>query len=275
MDKGVTNQAAHRQGRQKAIMNFQGKGSPLSDDGMDEVCDTLGVSESEVWAVLAVETRGFGFLTDRRPQILFERHVFHRLTKGVHDNGNSDISNPKAGGYIGGGGEYARLEKPMNLDKTAALQSASWGIGQIMGFNFKVAGFDSTEKLVASMVNDEDSQLQAMANFIKGNNLADSMQRNNWVSFARRYNGPEFKRNEYDTRLAAAHAKFKVMLPDLRLRTAQAALQYLGLDPGPIDGIRGRRTFSALIRFQEQQGLAETGLLDQDTSERLVEKVFP
>ncbi|MNP17540.1 putative peptidoglycan binding domain protein [compost metagenome] len=125
------------------------------------------------------------------------------------------------------------------------------------------------------MVKDENSQLLAMANFIKGNNLAGALQRNNWVSFARGYNGPEFKRNEYDARLAAAHAKFKVMLPDLSLRTAQAALQYLGMDPGPIDGIRGRRTFSALIRFQEQEGLAETGLLDQDTLERLVEKVFP
>ncbi|MCY1402414.1 N-acetylmuramidase [compost metagenome] len=256
-------------------MNFQGKGRPLSDEGMDEVCDTLGITESEVWAVLTVETRGFGFLTDRRPQILFERHVFHRLTKGAHAAGNADISNPKAGGYIGGAGEYGRLEKAMQLDKTAALQSASWGIGQVMGFNFKVAGFASTDKLVAGMVKDENSQLLAMANFIKGNNLAGALQRNNWVSFARGYNGPEFKRNEYDSRLAAAHAKFKVMLPDLSLRTAQAALQYLGMDPGPIDGIRGRRTFSALIRFQEQEGLAETGLLDQDTLERLVAKVFP
>jgi hypothetical protein len=255
-------------------MNFQGKGSPLSDAGMDEVCDTLGVSESEIWAVLTVETRGFGFLADRRPQILFERHVFHRLTNGAHDNANADISKSKAGGYIGGSGEYGRLEKAMQLDKTAALQSASWGIGQIMGFNFKVAGYGSTDKLVAGMVKDENAQLQAMANFIKGNNLAGALQRNNWVSFARGYNGEGFKRNEYDTRLAAAHAKFKVSLPDLSLRTAQAALQYLGMDPGPIDGIRGRRTFSALIRFQEEEGLGETGLLDQDTLERLVAKVF-
>jgi len=255
-------------------MNFQGKGSPLSDAGMDEVCDTLGVSESEIWAVLTVETRGFGFLADRRPQILFERHVFHRLTNGAHDNANADISKSKAGGYIGGSGEYGRLEKAMQLDKTAALQSASWGIGQIMGFNFKVAGYGSTDKLVAGMVKDENAQLQAMANFIRGNNLAGALQRNNWVSFARGYNGEGFKRNEYDTRLAAAHAKFKVSLPDLSLRTAQAALQYLGMDPGPIDGIRGRRTFSALIRFQEEEGLGETGLLDQDTLERLVAKVF-
>jgi hypothetical protein len=254
-------------------MNFQGKGSPLNDEGMNEVCDTLGVSESEIWAVLTVETRGFGFLADRRPQILFERHVFHRLTQGAHDS-NADISKSKAGGYIGGADEYGRLEKAMQLDKTAALQSASWGIGQVMGFNFKAAGFDSVDKLVAGMVKDENSQLQAMANFIKNNNLAGALQRNNWVSFARTYNGGEFKRNEYDTRLAAAHAKFKVTLPDLSLRTAQVALQYLGMDPGPIDGIRGRRTFSALIRFQETQGIAETGLLDQDTLERLLAKAF-
>lgn len=255
-------------------MNYQGKGRPLTDDGMDEVCDTLGVTEPEVWAVLTVETRGFGFLTDRRPQILFERHVFHRLTKAAHDNGNPDVSNAKAGGYIGGAGEYDRLEKAISLDKSAALQSASWGIGQVMGFNFKIAGYVSTDKFVAGMVKDENSQLLAMANFIKGNNLAAALQRNNWVSFARSYNGPDFKRNEYDTRLAAAHAKFKVMLPDLQLRTAQAALKYLGMDPGPIDGIRGRRTFSALINFQQQESLAETGLLDQDTLERLEKKVF-
>ena len=41
-------------------MNFWGQGRPLSDEGMDQVCGTLGVSEPEVWAALTVETRGFG-----------------------------------------------------------------------------------------------------------------------------------------------------------------------------------------------------------------------
>ena len=52
-------------------MEFQDKGLPLSDEGMDQICELLGVNEPEVWAVLTVETRGFGFLKDRRPQILF------------------------------------------------------------------------------------------------------------------------------------------------------------------------------------------------------------
>jgi peptidoglycan hydrolase-like protein with peptidoglycan-binding domain len=125
------------------------------------------------------------------------------------------------------------------------------------------------------MVKDEDSQLLAMANFIKGNGLDGALRRQNWTSFARGYNGKDFKKNEYDTRLAAAHAKYKTILPDLGLRTAQAGLLYLGINPGPIDGLRGRRTRSALIQFQETHGLPATGELDDETEAKLLSEAFP
>jgi len=256
-------------------MRFRNQGRPLNDEGMDHICSTLGVSESEVWAVLAVETHGFGFLKDRRPQILFERHIFHKLTKGTHDTGHEDISNAKPGGYVGGVGEFPRLEKAMKLNRESALQSVSWGIGQVMGFNYKVAGFDSIDAMVADMVKDENLQLRAMANFIKGNGLAGALQRKNWVSFARGYNGADFKKNDYDMRLSAAHAKYEISLPELVLRIAQVALTYLDFDPGPIDGFRGRRTRSALMLFQERHGLPETGDLDRDTESTLLTEAFP
>src|SRR5262245_58516234 len=122
-------------------MEFQAKGRPFDRDGMRRTCDLLGVSDIEIWTVLAVETKGFGFLSDRRPQILFERHIFHKLTNGRHDAGNADISNTTPGGYVGGAGEYPRLEKAIALDREAALKSASWGGGQVMGFNHEIAGF--------------------------------------------------------------------------------------------------------------------------------------
>lgn len=133
-------------------MNFQGQGRPLNNEGMSQICSTLGVSEPEVWAVLTVETRGFGYLQNRCPQILFERHIFHKLTNGEYDDGNADISNGKAGGYVGGQGEYDRLGKAMKLDWENALQSASWGIGQVMGFNYKVAGFGTVDAMIQKMI---------------------------------------------------------------------------------------------------------------------------
>jgi hypothetical protein len=161
------------------------------------------------------------------------------------------------------------------VDRDAALQSASWGIGQVMGYNYSVAGFATLDEIVAAMVKDEESQLLATASFIKSNGLDGALRRQDWVAFARGYNGRDFKSNDYDARLAAAHAKWKTILPDLELRVAQAALLYLGLDPGVIDGLRGRRTRSALIEFQSKHELSPTGELDDATESILLAAAFP
>jgi peptidoglycan hydrolase-like protein with peptidoglycan-binding domain len=39
------------------------------------------------------------------------------------------------------------------------------------------------------------------------------------------------------------------------VRSVQVALEDAGYDPGPIDGIIGRRTAAALVAFQKSKGL--------------------
>ncbi|MBV9181216.1 MAG: DUF3380 domain-containing protein, partial [Acidobacteria bacterium] len=126
---------------------FQGNAKPLSADGLAKAATTLGVYAAEIWTVLAVETCGCGYLPDRRPQILYERHIFHRLTGGKYDDG--DISDPNPGGYgPRGAPQYDRLAKAMQEDRNAALESTSWGIAQIMGMNYALAGFENVEAMV-------------------------------------------------------------------------------------------------------------------------------
>jgi hypothetical protein len=105
---------------------------------------------------------GCGYLSDRRPIILFERHIFHHQTTGVYDESNPSISSAVPGGYRGGAAEYERLQEAMMLNEHAALNSVSWGIGQIMGMNSGLVGFQSVESMVAAMVDDEDAQLGEM-----------------------------------------------------------------------------------------------------------------
>lgn len=257
-------------------MEFSGKGAPISGAGMAKVCDTLDVGEPEIWAVLTVETRGFGYLPDRRPQILFERHWFSRLTNRRFDDAHPDISNRSPGGYKGGAAEYARLAQARALDEEAALKSASWGLPQIMGFNHAAAGFDTAAGLVTALVDTEDAQLKALGTFIRANSkMLRALQQHDWASFAAAYNGKDFRKNHYDSRLQAAHAKAKSMIPDLGLRAAQVALTYLSMDPGPVDGLPGRRTAGALGDFQASQGLPATGILDEETETRLMALAFP
>lgn len=53
------------------------------------------------------------------------------------------------------------------------------------------------------------------------------------------------------------------------IRQAQRALKDKGHDPGPIDGVLGRRTRAALRHYQQAEGLNVTGQLDTETGARL------
>lgn len=241
---------------------FQGNGFAMSSDGLADVASSLAVHAAEIWAVLQVETSGCGYLPDRRPQILFERHIFHRLTNGQFDD--SQISDPSPGGYgPPGAHQYDRLAAAIALNRNAALQSASWGIGQIMGENFNQAGFQTVEDMVAAMSNSEDQQLRAIAAFLVSKGLHRSLQAHDWTTFAKGYNGPNFAINRYDIKLNAEFQKYSAgAFPDLTVRAAQLYLTYLGFHPGPPDGVEGSRTVAALAEFQTAQGITNSDTID-------------
>ena len=54
-----------------------------------------------------------------------------------------------------------------------------------------------------------------------------------------------------------------------RVRAAQSALQGMGYNPGPVDGVMGGRTAAAIRNFQRAQRLPETGTLTPETLQRL------
>lgn len=246
---------------------FEGKGRPLTENGLRTARRALGIDLPTLWAVMTVETRGCGFLPSRRPVILFERHIFHQRTAGRFDTRAPDLSHPRAGGYgTGGEGQHARLARAVALDRRAALESTSWGLGQVMGFNARIAGYRSVETMVRAMTLGEDSQLKAMMGFIQSEGLAAALKRRDWAGFAYRYNGTDYQRNRYDERLALAHARYAAgPLPSLEVRGAQMYLGFLGYDPRGVDGWFGSGTQAAVQRFQQAQGMAVTGRLDSAT----------
>ncbi len=101
-------------------------------------------------AVNEVESSGQGFSGDK-PKILFEGHIFwrrlkeHGLDPKNHRSGNEDIlySSWTRDHYIGGEGEHLRLNKAKLIHEDAALESASWGLFQIMGFRWESLGYKS------------------------------------------------------------------------------------------------------------------------------------
>jgi hypothetical protein len=183
---------------------------PLTDNDFKRASDQLGCEVAAIKAVSEVESGPYGaFLPDGKPVILFERHLFSRLTKKKYDARHPDISNPKAGGYGKVAEQHARLEKAAALDKEAAEQACSWGRFQVLGTNWKALGYASLQEFVVSMYRDEAAHLDSFVRYVETNKLAVHLKNRNWAGFARGYNGPSYKKNKYDTKLAAAYNKYK------------------------------------------------------------------
>jgi lipid-binding SYLF domain-containing protein len=62
------------------------------------------------------------------------------------------------------------------------------------------------------------------------------------------------------------HGKHTGKLSKARVREVQTALRDKGYDPGPIDGIMGVLTITALRGFQAANGLSNTGMVDEPTA---------
>lgn len=184
----------------------------ISEGDFQKAAAILKCEVASIKAVNEVEAGKSGFFPSGRPKILFEAHHFSRLTGHKFDRSHPNISSPKWNRalYKGGEQEYSRLVEALALDHRAALQSASWGRFQIMGFNYKVSGFDSVDAFVAAMYASEGKQLEAFVNFIASNpaRLAEPLREKHWAAFASHYNGPAYAQNHYDAKLLAAYKKY-------------------------------------------------------------------
>ena len=186
----------------------------LTERDFEEAAASLEIEIAMIKAVAQVESPRGPFDHMGRPEILFERHYFHRRTSGKYDKAHPDISNSAGGGYGKYSAQYGKLERAYALDRDAALRSASWGRFQIMGNNFAAAGFTSPAAFVLAMTKSEADHLKAFVNFVKADkNMLAALRKRDWAGFAKRYNGAGYKKNQYDTKLADAYKKFSTPPP--------------------------------------------------------------
>lgn len=191
----------------------------LTQADIEWAAGELRVPVAAVMAVSEVESRGMGFFKSGLPAILFERHWMYRRLKFYNIDPDPlvklapEVVNTKTGGYIGGEREHRRLAQAKEFHVPSALESASWGAYQIMGFHWKDLGYRSAEHFVECMMKNEGEHLKAFVRFIQNDSvLLTALRELNWATFARRYNGPAYAKNRYDVKMANAYSKHAAAL---------------------------------------------------------------
>ena len=202
------------------MLNFVGKAKKLDDLDLPRLGHKLGVGEDHIHMFLDVETLGTGHDPLGRSLILFERHIFHRELAKLTDTSflaaakKAGLANTRAGGYGKTSAQYGKLAKAYAIHPEAALKACSWGLGQVMGFNYKAAGYVTVEAMVRAFKDDEEAQLNGAVSFILTNKLDGKLrackpnQPETCRAFASGYNGSGYRRNNYHVKLATALGKW-------------------------------------------------------------------
>lgn len=288
------------------MTNFNGfKGQAKKLEAMDipRIAKTINVSEDDVHTVVEVETAGGGFDSDGRPRILFEPHKFYANlpTSKREATVEAGLAAPRWGAIPYGkfSAQYPRLAKAMAIDVEAALKSCSWGASQILGENHKMIGFDTVDAMVLAFMDDEDNHIEGMAAFIIAAGIDDDLRAHNWATFARVYNGPGYKKNKYDVKLATAYAKWSGIadyygdesadvipqnepptydtiknkqraLSKVEIENIQERFRDLGyFVVGKVDGAWGDNCVTATFKFQLVNGISADGVYGTETQRTL------
>lgn len=252
---------------------------------------SLGIELAAMLAVIEIESAGrVTAVVDGRnePLIRIEGHYFYRrLTGAARDRAvREGLAHPTAGRVKNSASQAARwamLARMIEIDAKAALESVSWGLGQVMGANWQMLGYRSVDELVNVARSGVAGQIELMVRYIEKAGLVGALQRRDWAAFGRGYNGPAYAKNGYHTKLAAAYRRHSggvsAVVPSangmLRLGSKGARvreLQQLLVRTGQsltVDGDFGPATDRAVRIFQQAAGLEVDGVAGPQTMRAL------
>lgn len=242
-----------------------------------------GINEAALLAVVEVESSGIPLWkvgANMLPPIRFEGHYFYERLSGdkLAEAIKQGLANKKAGvvknprSYAA---RYEFLERAKKIDHRAALESTSWGAGQVMGAHWGKLGYGSVDALVkaASTV---EGQVDMIVRYLQVNDLVNSVNARKWERVAYGYNGPKYKRGNYHTKLAEAYSKYSgtpvldyVNEDKALIMQVQTMLNAVGTYNLTVDGSFGDNTKAALIDFQIKNGLVADGIYGPISREEL------
>ena len=198
-------------------MDFTGAARRRSPQAFADAARMLGCEVAAFQAVVDVEANGIGFDNHGRPKALYEPHKFWKhATKAQREKAaKQGLAYPKWKPRNYPKDSYPRIAAAMQINADAALKATSWGLPQILGENYELAGYDSAEQMVEAFCAGEDAQIAAMAHFIKSTGLDRHLRSKNWAKLAEGYNGKAYAEHGYDRKLLIAYRKRAAAAPAL------------------------------------------------------------
>jgi hypothetical protein len=161
-----------------------------------------GVDERVAKAVIKIESGGSGFRNGRLI-MRFEPHVFKARFNALFAE-HFQMGDPAWSGdghRVNVGGEWKPFHGNQDMEyqaqliaadiaERAAFDAASYGAGQIMGFNHAACGYSSAKAMAHEFQQSEEAQLRAMFQYFRHSGALACLVAGDLLGFAKIYNGP-------------------------------------------------------------------------------------
>lgn len=178
---------------------------------IEERAKALGIPTHAAAGIMKVESGGATFAESTDKSVIrFENHVFwnewgraNAAAFNAHFDFKRTGGKPFTGHRFRAGTsgaweschqDQAQERRVMEFaatlsGKEPAYRSASWGAGQIMGFNAARVGFATAEAMAAEFDKAERPQVAGIFEFIRSGRLAPAINRGDYLTLAKGYNG--------------------------------------------------------------------------------------
>jgi len=200
---------------------------------MQALARMVGIDVPSVLAVWQIESGGRTH-TVGRAVIRFENHLFyhhwgrhnedeynHHFRHGGHNGqpGKSwqqhqfreSVNEPFQNVHTSQAREYQVLNFAMQLaGENPALQSISIGGPQILVSNYRIIGYTSSRQMFDAFQASERAHVLGFFDFCQHNHLLPYLRTQQWVNFAKHYNGPG-QAKHYATLLAGAYQQASLL----------------------------------------------------------------
>lgn len=177
----------------------------LTNTAIAKVGKEFGLTFSKTKAIVVVESGSQAF-DEKTGKIIiqFEPHWFKRKSPYT-PSGKWSLN-----GVERQAAEWVAFNDAFRLNPTAAMESTSIGMMQVMGFHWKLLGFDSVGDMWDYAKESAENQLRLGLRFIASNKrMMYALQIGDYATFAYYYNGQNYKKFNYDKRIAEQVQKWK------------------------------------------------------------------
>lgn len=182
----------------------------ITNQQIKEIAAANGIEYAALKAFIEVESGGIGFAKDTGKIIIQFEPAWFRKKAPYAPSGAWTVNKVERQSA-----EWLAFNNAFKLNPNAAMESASIGMGQIMGFHFKTLGYKTVGEMWDDAKRGEYFQVLQMVRFIKSiPALYKALKEKNWHLVAHYYNGAgylklakEIGREPYNISLQKAYLK--------------------------------------------------------------------